>query len=315
MQKLLQTPNIVSMTNLSTVIFFSLIGGIVSLLGGLLLLSRKSFAGKLAKYATPFAAGALLGAAFLDLLPEGIEAGEADEVLIFTLLGIISFFFFERFLNWFHHHHVHVDSKLDPKASMIIVGDTVHNFIDGVAIAAAFLISVPSGVVATLAVAAHEIPQEIGDFGLLLNKGFSRRAVIIVNIVSAMATTVAAVLFFQLGQGANFPVEALLGLTAGFFIYIAVSDIIPSIHKQSKHKVLIDLPAILLVAGVLVVGIAATTLHDQIDVGHDHDSHSHEEEAHHDEDDDHHEEDHEDEDDHDVDEDHEDNSTNTPHQD
>lgn len=241
------------MANYWHIIFFSLIGGIFSLLGGMLLLSRRRFAEKLAKYATPFAAGALLSAVFLDLLIEGVEETGAKTVFISALLGILLFFFAERFLRWFHHHHEHQDRQLDPTVGLIVIGDTVHNALDGIAIAAAFLISVPTGIVTTIAVAAHEIPQEIGDFGLLLAKGMRRRSVLLVNVFSALATTVAALITFALGSENQLPLGVLLGLVAGFLLYIAMSDIIPTIHEGTPSRKLFNWQTAMLVLGVLVV--------------------------------------------------------------
>lgn len=274
------------MSNLALVIIFSLIGGIISLIGGLLLLSKKSIAKKVATYATPFAAGALLAAAFIDLLPEAAHQGDIDRALYATLGGILLFFLLERFLRWFHHHNEHEKSeKTDPKIPLIIIGDTVHNFIDGIAIAAGFLVDPTTGIIVTLAVAAHEIPQEIGDFGLLLQKGLSRKKVLLVNIFSALATTLAAVTFYLLGSNVDISLGIVLGLVAGFFIYIAVSDIIPMIHKK-EEKVLAGPQTILLLVGVIVVGSLTTYLHQFID----NDSHKHNEssvveEDHHHEDD------------------------------
>lgn len=259
------------MANLEQVIFFSLIGGVFSLIGGALLLSGKNRAKHLSEYATPFAAGALLAAAFLDLLKEGLHEGDADLVLFWCLGGMILFFVLESTLRWFHHHHEHkgVQPSIDPTASFIIIGDTLHNFLDGIAIAAAFLISVPTGIVTTLAVAAHEIPQEIGDFGLLLKKGFSRRTVLLANLFSALATTVAAIIFFKIGEANPDLIAGLIGLTAGFFIYIAASDIIPSIH-EAKDKRTLYIKSLLLIAGVIIVGISTTVAHNYIDAEHHH---------------------------------------------
>ena len=243
------------MADFGHVIFFSLIGGVFSLVGGVLLLSKRSFAQKLAHYATPFAAGALLSAVFLDLLIEGLEVADAETVLVSTLFGILIFFFAERFLRWFHHHHEHKDKRLDPTVGLVIFGDTVHNALDGVAIAAAFLISVPVGIVTTIAVAAHEIPQEIGDFGLLLSKGMRRRSVLLVNIFSALATTVAAVITFALGAEDKLPLGVLLGLVSGFLLYIATSDIIPTIHEAAPPRRFMSWQPIMLVVGVVVVWI------------------------------------------------------------
>lgn len=255
------------MSTLGYVIFFSLIGGVFSLIGGVLLLSRRKSAELLAAYATPFAAGALLAAVFLDLLKEGIESASVTTVMISTLSGIVLFFFAERFLHWFHHHHQH-EGK-DPATSLIVIGDTVHNALDGVAIAAAFLVSVPTGIVTTIAVAAHEIPQEIGDFGLLLSKGMTRRKVLTVNVISALATTVMAVVTYLLGSNDRLPIGLLLGLSAGFLLYIAMSDIIPTIHEKSKKK-LFDLQPFLLLLGVVVVGVSIQLAHQYIDAGHSH---------------------------------------------
>lgn len=255
--------NIATEATLSHVIFYSLIGGMVSLLGGILLLGRKNLAEKLARYATPFAAGALLAAVFLDLLPEGIEDTSPKAVLLSTLGGIVLFFLAERFLHWFHHHHQH-DGQGDPARSLIVVGDTVHNALDGVAIAAAFLISVPTGIVTTIAVAAHEIPQEIGDFGLLLAKGMSRIKVLLVNVLSAAATVVMAILTYAIGDADRLPIGVLLGLSAGFLLYIAMSDIIPEIHEQAPRKRLFNAQPILLLIGVMAVGLVINLSHRYI---------------------------------------------------
>ena len=259
---------------LEQVIFFSFLGGIVSLVGGILLLSRKKAAEKLALYATPFAGGALLAAVFLDLLKEGLETSDSDKVLLATVAGILIFFVAEGFLHWFHHHHEHGDGprrdKTDPKTSLIIIGDTMHNALDGVAIAASFLISVPTGIVTTLAVAAHEIPQEIGDFGLLLSKGVRRKAVLLVNLLSAVATVFFAALTFTLGNENALPLGVLLGLSAGFLLYIALSDVIPTIHNDKERNKRFSVQALLLILGALFVGVSIQVAHKYIDTGADH---------------------------------------------
>lgn len=250
------------------VIIFSLIGGLFSLLVGVLLLSRVNLAKGLAKYATPFAAGGLLAAVFLDLLKEGMHEAEAESVLTATLAGILIFFLAERFLRWFHHHHTEDEhngkNDTDSSVGLIIVGDTLHNALDGVAIAAGFLISVPTGIITALAVATHEIPQEVGDFGLLLSRGMERKKVLFFNILSALATTVAAIITFALGSQDALPIGLLLGLSAGFLLYIAMSDIIPTIHQQTpRHKLLSSQP-LLLILGVVVVGVSINIAHNFI---------------------------------------------------
>lgn len=266
------------MTTFQYVLLFSLLGSVFSLLGAALLLKKKSLAENLAKFATPFAAGALLAAVFLDLLKEGIEQASPDTVLLSALIGLILFFFAERFLHWFHHHHQHENS--DPSKTLIIIGDTVHNALDGVAIAAAFLVSVPTGIVTTIAVAAHEIPQEIGDFGLLLAKGMSAKRVLVVNIVSALATVVAAIITFALGSGDSLPIGVLLGLSAGFLLYIAASDIIPELHEHASPSRFFDPQPILLLVGVVTVGLMITVSHNFIE-SRAPETHSHDGETHH----------------------------------
>lgn len=244
------------------VIIFSILGGLFSLIGGLFLLHKRINATTLVRYATPFAAGSLLAAVFLDLLPEATHVTSFEDVMVAVLVGIMLFFLAERFLHWFHHHQ-HNDT--DPSVNLIIFGDTVHNALDGVAIAAAFLISVPTGIITALAVAAHELPQEMGDFGLLLAKGVRRRKVLLINIMSSLATTVTAVVFYALGSTQNVPIGILLGLSAGFLLYIAMSDIIPEIHERSSGAKLFDWQPIMLLVGVLTVAGAIQLFHTYLE--------------------------------------------------
>jgi zinc and cadmium transporter len=240
------------MDGLFLVIICSLIGGLFSLAGGIILITRQRTPGFI-DHVTSFAAGALLAAAFADLLPEALETGDAEQVMVFTLIGLLAFFVLESSVRWFHHHHARATCQhTDPVVPMIIVGDTVHNALDGVAIAAGFLVSPLSGIIVTLAVAIHEIPQEIGDFGLLLKKGVKRHKIIWINIFSALATTASAIIFYTLGQATEISLAPVLGLVAGFFIYIAVSDIIPSIHGDKNRTKRLVNSGILIGATALV---------------------------------------------------------------
>ena len=258
------------------VLIFSLLGGVVSLFAAIILINNRRTADGLAKYATPFAAGVLLAAAFTDLLPEALHdsADEPRAVLIWALVGMLAFFMLERFLRFFHHHHEHGKEKANN--SLVIIGDTLHNALDGIAIGAAFLIDTPTGIIATMAVAAHEIPQEIGDFGLLLKNGMEKSKVILFNILSALATTLTALITFNLGGSDNFPIPALLALTAGFFIYIASSDIIPGIH-ETIEKGKRDIRPWLLLLGAAFILFVSPIAHNYIDTGHDEETvtHSH----------------------------------------
>lgn len=249
------------MSDYLQLISLTLLGGALSLIGGVLLLKNNKSANRLAKYATPFAAGALLSAVFLDLLKDGIESYSSDIVLLSALVGIVAFFLGERFLRWFHHHHDREYEKHDAEKPLIIIGDTVHNALDGVAIAAAFMVSPATGLITTIAVAAHEIPQEIGDFGLLLSRGMTKKKVLLVNIWSALSATLTAVITFALGNSELLPIGVLLGLSAGFLLYIALSDIIPEIHNQSVSKKFFDWSVILLLLGVISVGVTINMAH------------------------------------------------------
>lgn len=265
------------------VLLCSLAGGLLSLIGGLILLASKKRA-KFAEYATAFAAGALLASAFVDIIPEALETSDGFTASIFVLVGLILFFVLEIALGWFHQHGSHSRGKAPAKpiVQMVIIGDTLHNFIDGIAIAAGFLISPASGIIVTLAVAAHEIPQEVGDFGLLLHHGVSKKKVLWVNIFSSLATAASAVLFYLLGDNLDISFGPLLGLVAGFFIYIAASDIIPSIHASESKKVKFK-KMLILIAGVIVVSLAVISLHNIAHENHNHDvetcehDHAHEE--------------------------------------
>lgn len=256
-------------SNLLTVIFFSLVGGLFSLIGGVIFLSSKKIALSLIKYAVPFAGGSLLGAVFLDLLKEAVHEGVIESALMFTLAGIMGFFVLEKLITWVHHHHNDKENDShhkDAKIPLIVIGDTMHNFVDGIAIGAAFLISPVSGIVTALVVAAHEIPQEVGDFSLLLSKGMSRKKVLLVNVFSALASTLGAVLFYLIGDALNVSLGPVLGLTSGIFVYIALSDVIPEIHRQeAKTKRVIGAGTITMILGAILVGLVSSNLHGLID--------------------------------------------------
>lgn len=247
------------------VIICSLVGGIFSLIGGILLTFHKK-AAKIAAYATPFAAGALLAAAFIDLLPEALEAGADHElVLLSALLGLTVFFLLETFIQCFHCHAHHKEphrknENVKPVVPLLILGDTLHNAIDGAAIAGAFLISPASGIIITIAIAAHEIPQEIGDFAVMIHHGLSRKRTIIINLLSAFAATVAAILFYLLGNQLSDFLPILLGFVAGFFIYIAATDIIPTIHQDPiRHSR--NIKSFWFIAGIIIVSLTIYSLH------------------------------------------------------
>lgn len=279
------------------ILVFTIIGGVLSLVGGLLLLIRPRFAQGISHLLASFAAGALLGAAFFDLLPESLHTDNTSMVFLNVLLGILFFFLLERFLHWYHHHSSEVEAhRGKPIVPLIVVGDTIHNFIDGIAIAATFMISIPLGIVTAIAVGAHEIPQEIGDFGVLLKQKLKSKKIILINVFSSLAAVLGAVLMFIFGEHLEqFIVPVILPVTAGFFIYIALSDLIPEIHQENRRGFALK-ETIMLILGIVVMYVVIEALHS---TGlHDHGTHS-QEELHTSHDENHEHEDHHAEEDHD----------------
>ena len=244
------------------------LGSLLSLIGGIFLLSKRISVDRVQRVAIPFAAGAMLAVAFLDLLPEALEgASSSMHVFSFVLCGFVLFFTLERFLSWFHHHHTHPEqgthsthAKNASVRSLVVVGDTTHNAIDGMVIGGAFLADPMLGVVTTVAIAAHEIPQEIGDFGALLSLGMRRRNVLLVNIISALITVVTASLVFGFGGQLLALQPIMLALTSGMFLYIAASDLIPTIHSEPSSRVA-NYQTLVLLAGIVIIGFLSMSAH------------------------------------------------------
>ena len=235
------------------------LGGLLSLVGGLLLLWREEFAKKISYYLVSFAAGSLLGAAFFDILPEAIE-GAGEGVLVFVLVGILFVLLFEKGLGFFHHHDHEAHKNFS--AQTILFGDTLHNFIDGIAIALGFMVSFQVGVATTIAVFFHEIPQEIGDFGVLIKSGYSKAKIIGYNLMTAASTLVGAVLTFY---AAPWLPEGFiyygLALAAGTFIYISTSDLIPELREQTRGG-FGTLHLLMILTGISTVVLLSGIMHE-----------------------------------------------------
>ncbi len=225
-------------------------GSAISLAGGAIIFLSKRGRKRAIALALPFGAGALLAAAFFDLLPESFELGEPRTLLLWALAGFIAFFLLERLSSWFHHHHAHAEHERHQQQNrLVMLGDLLHNCIDGVAVGAAFLVNPVTGFITAIAVSAHEIPKELGTFGILLSRGWADKKVILANVATALGTVVAASVVYWLGAAVQLPEAQLLALASGFFIYVAASDIIPEIHEQPRRMGTIQ-------AGVLLVGLA-----------------------------------------------------------
>jgi zinc and cadmium transporter len=262
------------------IIGFSLLGGLLSVLvaSSFLLLSesRRTVA---VPHLVSVAIGALLGASFLGLLPHAIENNfqvDSHQIGLTLLLGLILFFLLEKMVLWRHCHSNHShdsipaldhpdhhgghNHKHQAAGTLILVGDTIHNFVDGILIAAAFLTDVHLGIVTALAIAAHEIPQELGDFVILLHSGFSRSKALYYNMLSSLGTVVGAVLAYYTLDDMQQSLPYILVIAASSFIYIAVADLIPGLHARVKPKETFQ-QIVLIAVGVLFIYITHSTLH------------------------------------------------------
>jgi len=258
------------------IIGFSLIGGLLSVVfaSSFLLLSEKS-RNIAVPHLVSFAIGALLGASLLGLIPHALDPEfgvDPHNIGLTLLLGLLSFFILEKLVLWRHCHHDHCDAH-DPESvghnhdnkakaagTLILVGDAIHNFVDGILIAAAFLTDTHLGIVTALAIAAHEIPQELGDFVILLHSGYSRKKALLFNVLSSLGTVVGAVIAYFLLADMQQLLPYILVIAASSFIYIAVADLIPGLHHKVKPSETLQQIS-LIAAGTLFIYIAHSTLH------------------------------------------------------
>ena len=225
-----------------------LVISLISLIGIFTLSIKQKRLETILIYFVSFSAGALFGNVFLHLLPEVIsETGFTTQVSFYILIGIVFSFIIEKVIRWRHCHHTHDCKHPEPFAIMNLVGDGVHNFIDGLIIAASYLVSIPIGIATTLAIAFHEIPQEIGDFGVLLHGGYTKKKALLFNFLAASSSIVAVFVGFFLASRIEGLQLFLIPFAAGTFIYIAGSDLIPELHKEvGTKKSLLQLLAFLL---------------------------------------------------------------------
>lgn len=194
---------------------------------------------KLYKYLIYFvslSAGTLMGDAFIHLIPDAYENGDGAWPSLYILAGIFVFFLLEKTLHWRHCHAEPCENHPHPFSYVILTGDVLHNFIDGMVIAASFIVSVPIGIATTAAVIFHEIPQEIGDFASLIYGGFSRKKALILNFLTALSAVFGAILILSFNLKVDGIEKILVPFAAGGFIYIAGTDLIPELHKHNEAK-------------------------------------------------------------------------------
>jgi zinc and cadmium transporter len=217
---------------LAVALGLSLLGSLGGLLlAWLLLLFHDRLRLQLVPWLVSYAVGALLGVALLALLPEALESLPSTRVLGFLLAGILIFFVLEKLVLWRHCHTHDCEVHGSTNASLVLIGDAFHNFIDGAVICAAVLTSVPLGVNTALAVAAHEIPQEVGDFAILLHSGYSRAQALRLNVLSGTSGLLGALVAYATVDGIPAVQPYLLTFAAASFLYIAMADLIPDLHR------------------------------------------------------------------------------------
>jgi zinc and cadmium transporter len=203
------------------------------LVAWMLFARRRAGSGHLVSSLVSYAVGALLGASLLNLMPQALLALDTSRALGALLAGILTFFVLEKFVLWRHaHEDEHHEHAVPPAtATLVIVGDALHTFTDGVVIAAAALVSIPLGATTALAIIAHEIPQEVGDFAILLTAGYSPRRALLLNLTSAIGGAAGACLMLLVGSGVPTILPYVLAFAAGNFLYVAMADLIPALHR------------------------------------------------------------------------------------
>ena len=256
---------------LAWILLFSLAGGALSVLAAALyLLLSESLRTRILPHLVSFAIGALLGAAFLGLLPHALQGPGIEDFHGLTgtvLLGLLGFFLLEKLVLWRHCHasdcEVHAGEHTSTQTAagaLILVGDGIHNFVDGILIGGAFLTDIHLGIVTSLAVASHEIPQEVGDFAVLLHSGYSRARAFTFNLLASLTTLLGGLLAYYALKDALAVVPYVLAVAAASFIYIAVADLIPGLHRRTEVLATVEQLA-LITAGVLVIYVAHAWLH------------------------------------------------------
>ncbi|EKE25025.1 MAG: hypothetical protein ACD_5C00323G0002 [uncultured bacterium] len=210
-------------------------------------------------WAVAFAGGTLLGDAFLHLIPESFETGKGAAISFSIMSGMLAFFVLEKFIHWHHCHDIECEQHNNTFSYVIMFGDAAHNFIDGMIIAASYLISIPLGIATTLAVIAHEIPHEIGDFASMLYGGFSKQKALWYNFLAGIVAVFGAIAVLIIGESFASATEYLVPFAAGGFIYVASADIIPELHKTSKvshslAQLLLIVLGIAVMYGLLILG-------------------------------------------------------------
>jgi zinc and cadmium transporter len=235
------------MTIFLWILISTILVSLIAFVGILTLLLKQKIFEKLLLALVALSAGALMGGAFLHLIPEAVEEFESNSIFLYVLVGFVLFFFIEKVLHWRHCHKG--KCEVHTFAYMNLFGETVHNFVDGLIIAASFVVEIKLGIVTTLAVALHEIPQELGDFGVLVYGGFKKAKALLLNFLVALTAILGGIFGYFLSGYVESSTMFLLPFAAGGFIYIAASDLVPEIRKET------DLKKSSYIFGIFIVGI------------------------------------------------------------
>jgi zinc and cadmium transporter len=243
---------VLAVYELAYILLATFIVSLISFVGVVCLALKENILNKILLILIGLSAGALMGGAFLHLLPEAVEKSTGLDVYLFVLIGFILFFLIEKVLHWRHCHKGECD--VHTFQYMNLVGDSIHNFIDGMIMAASFVVSVPLGITTTIAISTHEIPQEIGDFGVLLYGGFSKRRAITLNFVVALTAVLGGIVGYFVSNLIENIVLFILPFAAGGFIYIAATDLVPEIRKElDMRKYMATL--LVFICGILIMWI------------------------------------------------------------
>ncbi len=262
------------MSTLALILLFTALGGLLSVMcAGLFLLVPDGPRARVLPHLVSFATGTLLGAALIALLPDAVEAagpGNSRGIGVALAVGIGVFFILEKLVLWRHSHseeyadhgahHHHHEHREHASAMLVLIGDSIHNALDGVIIAAAFLTDVKLGIVTSIAVMTHEIPQEVGDFAVLLNSGMSRARALFLNLATSLTSMIGgAVAYFALGSAISLLPYAI-AVAAACFIYVAVADLIPGLHRRVSPTESVA-QVVLITLGLVVIAIAEANAH------------------------------------------------------
>lgn len=236
-------------------LLLALLGSLIALFGGVVFLFNRKLSQILEKYSVSFAAGILVTVSILGLIPEA-EHEIGDSVYWIVLASFLGVYIFEHLFFGIHHHgdgEGHNHRIKDSSVGLVVIGDTIHNFIDGVAIGASFMINPNLGLITAFSTFLHEVPHEIGDFGILLKAGWTKTRILIINIISSLMTVVGAfvVYYFSHNESLN---GSLMAVSAGIFLYLGASDFLPKIESDGKNRFKSILPLIL-GSGIIIATI------------------------------------------------------------